>query len=91
MFAAKRHRRPELLDDSAMGMDVALIVILFLTALTGLALLLLRNTGAMRVLLALHLGVDFALFITMPSGRLVHGIYSLVPLVRYAAERKHHV
>ena len=41
----------------------------------------------MGPLLALHLGVVFALFITMPYGKFVHGIYRFVALVRYAGER----
>jgi citrate/tricarballylate utilization protein len=61
---------------------------LFITGLTGLALLLLRDTAAMGPLLALHLGVVFSLFITMPYGKFVHGIYRFVALVRYARERR---
>ena len=53
-----------------------------------MALLLLRATPAMGPLLALHLGVVFALFITMPYGKFVHGIYRFVALVRYAQERR---
>ena len=69
-------------------MDVAFIVMLFLTGLTGMALLLLRDTAAMGPLLALHLGVVFSLFITMPYGKFVHGLYRFVALVRYARERR---
>ena len=69
-------------------MDVAFIAMLFLTSLTGMALLVLRETAAMGPLLALHLGVVFALFITMPYGKFVHGIYRFVALVRYARERR---
>jgi citrate/tricarballylate utilization protein len=47
-----------------------------------------RDTLAMGPLLALHLGVVFALFITMPYGKFVHGIYRYVALVRYARERR---
>jgi citrate/tricarballylate utilization protein len=53
-----------------------------------MALLLLRDTAAMGPLLALHLGVVFALFLTMPYGKFVHGIYRYVALVRYAQERQ---
>jgi citrate/tricarballylate utilization protein len=60
---------------------------LFLTSLTGLALLFLRETSAMGVLLALHLGVVFSFFITMPYGKFVHGIYRYAALVRYAKEQ----
>ena len=42
----------------------------------------------MGPLLALHLGVVFSLFITMPYGKFVHGIYRFVALVRYARERR---
>jgi citrate/tricarballylate utilization protein len=60
---------------------------LFLTSLTGLALRALRGTAAMGVLLAVHLGLVFALFITLPYGKFMHGIYRWVALVRFAKER----
>ncbi len=89
LFAARRSRRAELRDESQMGMDLAFLWMLMLTGGTGLALLFLRETAAMGLLLALHLGVVFALFVTMPYGRFVHGIYRFMALVRYAAERRH--
>ena len=88
LLMQKWKRDPVLVDQARMGMDVAFIAMLFLTALTGIALLLLRDTAAMGPLLALHLGVVFALFITMPYGKFVHGIYRYVALVRYARERR---
>jgi citrate/tricarballylate utilization protein len=88
LLAEKWKRDPVLVDAKGMGMDVAFIAMLFLTSLTGIALLLLRDTSAMGPLLALHLGVVFSLFVTMPYGKFVHGIYRYVALVRYARERQ---
>ena len=88
LLAAKWQRNPLLLDQSRMGMDVAFLVMLFLTSATGLLLLFLRATPAMGLLLAVHLGVVFSLFITMPYGKFMHGIYRFLALVRYAKERR---
>ncbi len=87
LFAQKLQRAPYLADENSFGMDAAFIAMLFFTSLSGLALLLLRGTPAMGTLLALHLGVVFALFITMPYGKFVHGLYRYAALVRYARER----
>jgi citrate/tricarballylate utilization protein len=88
LLAEKWKRDPALVDAARTGMDIAFIAMLFMTSLTGLALLLLRETAWMGPLLALHLGVVFSLFLTMPYGKFVHGIYRYVALVRYA--REHH-
>lgn len=83
---AKKLRDPALTDQARLGMDVAFLVMLFLTSLTGLLLLALRETPAMGLLLALHLGVVFSLFLTMPYGKFMHGLYRFLALVRYAKE-----
>jgi citrate/tricarballylate utilization protein len=88
LLLAKWQRDPALADSARTGMDAAFILMLFLTSFSGIVLLLLRDTAAMGPLLALHLGLVFALFITMPYGKFVHGIYRFVALVRYARERR---
>jgi len=88
LMLAKWRRDPAMNDMSSNGMDVAFLAMLFMTSLTGLALLVLRSTPAMGLLLAIHLGVVFALFLTMPYGKFVHGIYRFLALVRYAHERR---
>lgn len=87
LLAERWKRDPALVDEQRSGMDIAFLAMLFMTSLSGMALLLLRGTGWMGPLLALHLGVVFSLFITMPYGKFVHGIYRFVALVRYARER----
>ncbi len=81
-------RDPELADRTQDGMNTGFIVLLFLTSLTGLLLLYLRETRAMGVLLAAHLGVVLALFLTLPYGKFVHAIYRMAALVRFHIERR---
>jgi citrate/tricarballylate utilization protein len=82
----KGKRNPALSDQNQTGMDSGFLVLLFLTSLTGLLLLALRETPAMGVLLAVHLGLVLGLFLTMPYGKFVHAIYRATALVRYAVE-----
>jgi citrate/tricarballylate utilization protein len=83
----KRRQDPATRAPEQAGMDVTFIVLLFLTSATGLLLLALRATSAMSLLLSVHLGIVLALFLMMPYGKFVHGIYRLAALVRYALER----
>ena len=87
LYAAKRQRDPALRDTAHRGMETAFTAMLFATGVSGLALLLLRATGAMGPLLAVHLGVVLALFLTFPYGKFVHGLYRFAALVRSARER----
>jgi citrate/tricarballylate utilization protein len=82
----KRKRDPALSDQHQAGMDTGFLALLILTSLTGLLLLALRDSPAMGVLLAVHLGIVLGLFITMPYGKFVHAIYRAAALLRYAIE-----
>ena len=84
----KRRRDPELADPAQRGMEAGFLALLFLTSLTGLALLALRETRAMGMLLVAHLGVVLALFATMPYGKFVHALYRLAALLRFHKERR---
>ena len=69
-------------------MEAGFLALLFLTSLTGLLLLAFRETRAMGMLLVAHLGVVLALFVTMPYGKFVHGLYRFAALVRFHLERR---
>ena len=88
LYALHRRRHPLHGDPGQKGADLGLIVLLFLTSLTGLALLVLRDTGAMALLLAVHLGFVMALFLTMPYGKFAHGVYRVAALLKWAIERR---
>ncbi|CAH2601243.1 Citrate utilization protein B [Rhodovastum atsumiense] len=87
LFVAKARRDRDIRDASSLGMDIGFTAMLFLTSLSGMALVVLRHTALLGPLLALHLGVVFALFVMLPYGKFVHGIYRFVALIRYAQER----
>jgi citrate/tricarballylate utilization protein len=70
-----------------LGSEYALLTLLFLVAGTGLLLLGLRHTGAMGVILAVHLGTVFAFFLLTPYSKMVHGVYRSAALLRHALER----
>jgi len=89
LLRAKFRQDPALRDGNRLGMDAAFTLMLLLTAATGLLLLVLRATPALGTLLAVHLGVVLALFLTMPYSKFVHGIYRGLALVRSAGERRH--
>ena len=68
-------------------MDSAFIALLFLTSLTGLLLLFLRETPVMGILLVTHVATVMTLFVMLPYGKFVHGMYRLAALIRYSLER----
>lgn len=82
-------RRHPLQGDTAQRpMDRAFIVLLLLVSVTGLALLVWRDTPAMALLLALHLGPVMALFLTLPYGKFAHGVYRVAALLKFAIEKR---
>jgi citrate/tricarballylate utilization protein len=82
-------RRHPLHGDAAQKpMDRGFIALLFLTATTGLGLWAARGSVAMPALLAVHLGVVMALFLTLPYGKFAHGIFRSAALLKWAVEKR---
>jgi citrate/tricarballylate utilization protein len=88
LLVLKQGRNRDITDEEQGGMDVAFLVLLILTSSSGLLLLALRETAAMGTLLVVHLGIVLGLFLTIPYGKFVHGIYRFVALAKFALERK---
>jgi len=82
----KRH--PQHGDVAQRPMDRGFIALLLLTSASGLALLMLRDTSMMALLLAVHLGIVMALFLTLPYGKFAHGIYRSAALLKWAVEKR---
>ena len=75
-------------DPAQAPMDRGFIALLFFNSVTGLALLAWRGSGAMPLLLAVHLGFVMALFATLPYGKFAHAIYRSAALLKWAIERR---
>jgi len=73
---------------SVLGCEYAMLMLLWMVAATGLVLLGLRHTGAMGVLLVVHLGFVLAFFLVLPYSKMVHGAYRGAALIRNAMERR---
>jgi len=81
-------RDPAHREDAQNAMDRGFIALLFLASATGLALLAGRDSGAMALWLAIHLGVVMALFLTLPYGKFAHGIFRSAALLKWAIEKR---
>jgi citrate/tricarballylate utilization protein len=88
LFALNLRRHPLHGDAAQKPMDRGFIALLFFSSASGLALWLARGTLAMPLLLASHLGVVMALFLTLPYGKFAHGIFRGAALLKWSIERR---
>ena len=88
LFWLNMKRAPLHGDPTQQTMDRGFIALLFLTSLTGLLLLVLRDTGYMALWLAIHLGVVMGLFLMLPYCKFAHGIYRSAALLKWSIEKR---
>lgn len=88
VLKAKADSEPK--GKSNKGMDVSFLFLLLMTSLTGLSLMLVKETAFVGIALSIHLGVVMTLFLSMPYGKFVHGFYRLVALMVFAVEKNDH-
>ncbi|MBH8613663.1 tricarballylate utilization 4Fe-4S protein TcuB [Pseudomonas mohnii] len=81
-------RNPEHGDENQKPMDRGFIALLLLVSASGLALLAFRETAALGLLLAIHLGLVMAFFLTMPYSKFAHGIFRSAALLKYSIEKR---
>lgn len=66
------------------GGEMAFVLLLTATAITGLALYAATGTGLVPMLLALHLACVLTFFLTTPYSKMAHGFYRMAALLRDA-------
>ena len=88
LFWLNLTRHPLQGDPAQKPMDLGFIALLFLTAASGLVLTIFRASGALALLLAIHLGMVMALFATLPYGKFAHGVYRSAALLKWAIEKR---
>ena len=86
LLTLRRRRDPAMTDPLQQGLDESFIIMLLMTSVTGLLLLVLRERPAMPALLVVHLGFVLGLFLTLPYGKFVHGLYRMAALIKFSAE-----
>jgi citrate/tricarballylate utilization protein len=86
LAALRQTRDPSLSHEESGGLDTVFLALLFFTSLSGLALLVLRHSTLMGLLLVVHLAVVLVLLLTLPYGKFVHALYRVLALIQYHAE-----
>ena len=84
---SRSDRAPE--REGQRSFDAAFVITLGVASLTGMLTLVLRATQMMGGMLAVHLGIVAALFLTAPYGKFIHAVYRFLALVRDRAEQDH--
>lgn len=88
LFWLNMRRHPLQQDKAQRPMDRGFIALLFLSAASGLVLMLVKHSPALPVALCVHLGAVMSLFATLPYGKFAHGIYRSAALLKWSIERR---
>ena len=87
LMMIKRKADRHLGAQAVWGGEMAFVVLLFLVALTGLALYWLGGTVLMPTLLAVHLGAVLTFFLLTPFTKMAHAPYRLAALLSEAVKQ----
>jgi citrate/tricarballylate utilization protein len=75
-------------DGRSMNLDWLFLLSLNVVAITGMLLLILRDTPAMGMLLVVHLATVLALYVSAPYGKFAHFLYRYAALVQNRIESR---
>jgi citrate/tricarballylate utilization protein len=82
LLLLKRRSDRDPADGGSMNLDWLFLLSLNVVAITGMLLLILRETPAMGLLLVVHLASVLALYVSAPYGKFVHFLYRYAALVQ---------
>jgi citrate/tricarballylate utilization protein len=88
LLVLKRRSDREPADGQSMSLDWLFLMSLNIVAITGMLLLILRETPAMPVLLVVHLATVLALYVSAPYGKFAHFLYRYAALVQNRIESR---
>ena len=82
LLALKRRSDRDPADGSSMNLDWLFLLSLNVVSITGMLLLILRETPLMGVLLVIHLATVLALYVSAPYGKFAHFLYRYAALIQ---------
>jgi citrate/tricarballylate utilization protein len=77
-------------DERTLKLDWVFLLSLDVVSITGMLLLILRETPLMAVLLVVHLATVLALYVSAPYGKFAHFVYRYAALVQNRLEANAH-
>jgi citrate/tricarballylate utilization protein len=75
-------------DRQTLALDSLFLVSLDVVSITGMLLLMLRETALMPALLVIHLATVLALYVSAPYGKFAHFVYRVAALVQNQLEAR---
>jgi citrate/tricarballylate utilization protein len=75
-------------DSQTLNLDWLFLISLDVVSVTGMLLLVLRETPAMGLLLVIHLATVLALYVSAPYGKFAHFVYRYAALVQNRLESR---
>ncbi len=88
LFWLKSRQDRDPANDRMLAIDNVFLVMLLTTSVSGLVLMVLRESAIMGTLLTIHLGFVAGFFLTLPYGKFAHVVYRYAALIRYQIEQR---